>query len=107
MSAQITQIDLARPLESIAIQGRFGAIWIIVRWGIRPIGMLRWATRSLGEVLTPDVLEGLLAEQLGLQVLDLLRDPALRQPPPDFTPSMSVVICTRNRPEQLQRQVES
>src|SRR5438876_12135565 len=107
MGAQIVQIDLSRPLAPVEIDARHGAIWIVVRWGIRPIGMIRWATRPLGEVLTPDVLRTLLAEQLGLQVLDILRDPALRSPPPAFTPSISVVICTREHPEQLKRQLES
>jgi glycosyltransferase involved in cell wall biosynthesis len=44
---------------------------------------------------------------LGLQIIDVLRDPSLRQPPPKYTPSVSVVICTREHPDQLQRQLES
>jgi len=41
MAARILQIDLAKSLEPIRIQRRFSALWIVVRWGIRPIGWLR------------------------------------------------------------------
>src|SRR5947207_11305000 len=107
MAARILEIDLAKPLGPIRIHRRFSALWIVVRWGIRPIGWLRWRTNQMGDVLRPDMLQIMLADQLGLQIIDLLRDPTLRQPPSKYTPSMSVVICTREHPEQLDRQLAS
>jgi hypothetical protein len=107
MPARILQIDLSAPLQPIPVPKRYGALWIVVRWGIRPIGWLRWPCRKMGNLLQPDLLQVLLADQLGLQIIDLLRDPSLRQPPANFTPSMSVVICTREHPEQLRRQLQS
>jgi len=92
MPARILQIDLSTPLEPIPVPKRYGALWIVVRWGIRPIGWLRWPCRKLGNIVQPDTLRTLLADALGLQIIHLLRDPSLRDPPPNFTPSMAVVI---------------
>src|SRR5437762_9661087 len=108
MTAQVLQVDLSRPLVPIRTGKRYHVLWILVRFGVRPIGWLRWRRALVGDVLTPDVLQGLLADQLGLQIMDVLRNDTLRTTPrTSFTPSFSIVICTREHPDQLQRQLES
>src|SRR5690242_18970442 len=109
MSAHVLQIDLSKPLEPFKTDSRHAALWMVIRFGARPIGWLRWRRAVIGEVLTPDVLQGLIADQLGMQVIDLLRNPQLRAAPDisSYMPRISIVICTRECPEQLQRQLNS
>src|SRR5437867_12441066 len=109
MSAHVLQIDLSKPLTAIRPSARHGALWMVIRFGPRPIGWLRWRRAIIGETLTPDVLQGLIADQLGMQVMDLLRNPHLRAEPDisRYTPRMSIVICTREHPDQLERQLRS
>ena len=108
MAAQIFQVDLAHPLMPVFLNPRWQVVWILVRFGVHPIGWVRWRRATLGAVLTPDMIQGLISENLGMQVMDLLRDPKLRNPPPPrCQPSFSIVICTREHPDLLERQLRS
>jgi O-antigen biosynthesis protein len=103
--AAIVQIDFAKPLAPIAVP-RCGMVWALVRYGRRPVGWMRLRRSILGETFTPDMQRTLAGEGLSAQVLDAIAKRA-HQPPAVFAPSFSVVICTREHPELLNRQLES
>ena len=110
MAARVLQLDLNAPLAPIPTSDRYAALWILVRVGRRPIGWVRVRRAAVGHVITPDMLHALIAEQLGLQVIDAFRN-RLAELPEDVDasrlPSMSVVVCTREHPDVLERQLAS
>jgi glycosyltransferase involved in cell wall biosynthesis len=105
MSLQVIQVDISQPLQPIATSRRHGALWIVVRYGIRPIGMFRVRRNHVGEVFAPDMQRAMISESLGLQVHDVLRNRTFDLP--QHTPSASVVVCTREHPDVLERQLNS
>src|SRR5687767_8023051 len=110
MAARVLQIDLNAPLAPIPTSERYPALWILVRVGRRPIGWVRIRRAAVGNVITPDMLHAIVAEQLGMQVIDAFRN-RMADVPEDADdaklPSMSVVVCTREHPDVLERQLAS
>ena len=110
MAARVLQIDLNAPLAPIPTSERYAALWILIRVGRRPIGWVRVRRAAVGAVLTPDMQQRLIAEQIGLQVIDAFRN-RQHELPEDADesklPSMSVVVCTREHPDVLERQLNS
>jgi len=110
MAARVLQIDLNAPLAPIPTSERYPALWILVRVGRRPIGWVRIRRAAVGNVITPDMLHAIVADQLGMQVIDAFRN-RLADVPEDADesklPSMSVVVCTREHPDVLERQLAS
>ena len=110
MAARVLQVDLNAPLAAIPIPDRYAALWIRVRIGRRPVGWVRMRRAHVGDLVTPDVLHEQIAEQLGLQVLDAFRnrmDEVPEVPEGAKLPSISVVVCTREHADVLERQLES
>jgi hypothetical protein len=110
MAARVLQIDLNGPLAPIATSERYAALWILVRVGRRPIGWLRVRRAAVGAVLTPDMQHQLIADQIGLQVIDAFRNRQYELPEDADDaklPSMSVIVCTREHPDVLERQLNS
>ena len=110
MAARVLQIDLDAPLAPIPTSEKYAALWILVRVGRRPIGWVRLRRAAIGAVLTPDMQATLIADQIGLQVIDAYRNRQYENPENgdrSKLPSMSVVVCTREHPDVLERQLNS
>src|SRR5688500_5751606 len=107
MPVQVLEVDLAQPMKPIRTSPRHGAVWALARVGPRPIGWVRFPRAMVGKFITPDAFYTLAIEQVGLQWHDALRIAARERDVPLHTPPTSVVICTREHPELLRRQLES
>jgi glycosyltransferase involved in cell wall biosynthesis len=110
MAARVLQIDLDAPLAPIPTSERYAALWILVRVGRRPLGWVRVRRAAVGAVLTPDMQATLIADQIGLQVIDAYRNRQYELPEDgdrSKLPSMSVIVCTREHPDVLERQLNS
>lgn len=108
MSARILQVDLSQPLPAIELEPRYHALWLLVKFGPQPLGWVRSRTRRFGNRLTPDLLRGLIADSLWVQANDAARRRVFEWPAPLANPpSVSVVICTREHPDVLERQLRS
>lgn len=107
MAARIIQLDLARPIEPIRTARKYSAYWVMVRFGIKPLGWVRFRRAAVGEVVTADVIRGLIAQQIGPQVVDAVHQRVHLPPERPHRPPVSVIICTREHPDQLERQLES
>jgi glycosyltransferase involved in cell wall biosynthesis len=107
MAAQILQIDLAQPLPTIRAARRYTSLWLLVRFGPHPLGWVRCPVKRLGHRIKPDLLAQLIAETLYLQVHDAMRLRSFEPVASKNTPMISVVICTRERPDVLERQLRS
>lgn len=109
MAAQIFQIDLAEQLQPLQLRKKYAAGWILIRYNRRPIGWVKVRRTSTGGVITPDRVQQLAGEQIGVQVFDAIRaeanDGALSKGA--HTPPISVLVCTREHPEVLDRQLQS
>jgi glycosyltransferase involved in cell wall biosynthesis len=107
MAARVLEIDLAKPLAPIPTQRKYGAYWCLVRFGHRPVGWVRFRRAIVGNWIQPDYLRGLIAEQLGPQMIDALHRGTQLSHETPHTPPISVVICTREHPDQLLAQLKS
>src|SRR5687768_13250300 len=106
MPAQVLEVDLAKPMSPIRTSPRFGAVWVLARVGRRPIGWVRFPRAMVGKWITPDAFYTLAIEQVGLQWHDALRIRARERDVVPHTPSTSVVVCTREHPDLLERQLK-
>src|SRR5687767_8580593 len=103
MAARIFQIDLAEPLPTLRVEGRYNALWLLVRFGPQPLGWVRCPFKRFGDTVSPDLLGGLIGDNLWIQVHDAARNRAFEPSEQEqqataggrSLPSMSVVICTR------------
>jgi GT2 family glycosyltransferase len=108
MAAHIVQVDLAKPLPTIRTDvSRYTNLWILVRFGPQPIGWVRCRGKSFGGKITPDLLAQLIGDSLWLQINDAARLRTFEAQSPKRTPMISVVICTREHPAMLERQLRS
>jgi len=94
----LTDVDVSRELPRIDLGSDHDGVGIIIRWRRRPIGFVLHRV-SDGTSLSPDLVA---------QLLDGVTDAARRAAEPqsvgsDRTPSLTAVVCTRNRPEKLAR----
>src|SRR4051794_17581426 len=107
MAARVLQVDLAEPLAPIRTSPRYSAYWILIRYGRQPLGWARCRRAIVGNVITPDMQASLIGEQLGPQTLDAIRGRAFLPVANAQSPSFSIVICTREHPDLLERQLLS
>src|SRR3712207_4357068 len=107
VSAQIVQVDLAQPLPALRVGRRCRTLAILVKLAGRPLGWIRCRARKFGEEVAPDLLGRLIASHLSRQVEQALCDRRDEAAQPPHAPAISVVICTHERPEMLERQLQA
>src|SRR4051812_39271081 len=108
MATQISQVDLSRPLEPITLRRGYGALWILVRFGAQPLGWVKCSRTHVGSHLSVDAVGRMVAETLAMPVLDAARRRLFEtREAPAERPSFSVVVCTREHPDLLARQLAS
>jgi len=57
MAARVLQLDLSQPLPTIRTDGRFaryGMLWILVKFGVQPLGWVKCRAKQYGNVITPE-----------------------------------------------------
>jgi glycosyltransferase involved in cell wall biosynthesis len=109
MIIKIMQIDYRQPLQPIYVDSKYGWLFVVVCWGYRPLGMLRFQCPAHTRVVSTEQLRHEILQSFGWWlweakqsgVLDHLTDQ-----PGDAAgalPPISVVVCTRDRALSLQR----
>src|SRR5581483_5609415 len=120
---RMDDVEIGSPLPALSPGGQgtgtpYGSALCLVRLHGRPIGLIEVELPAAG--LTPDALAGRIQAELGEELARHRREDglppceldadgipgpsvprcvALREQPRDDAPTVSVVICTRNRPE--------
>jgi glycosyltransferase involved in cell wall biosynthesis len=104
MSIKMHELELSRGLTSIWGVGRYDAVRVLVRYFGRPLGWVYLANDNHAPVVTEEQLRYAVSDQLGSELIwtvlgnygDRIVDQQNRLQAP-----ISVVVCTRNRTEQL------
>lgn len=95
----VAEIDIARGVEQIALDPRYDTLWLLVRHGRRIMGWLRLQRPPYGFVYGADELRSAIQREFGWATLVAVT--VELTPPP--APPISVIVCTRDRPEPLRR----
>jgi glycosyltransferase involved in cell wall biosynthesis len=107
MPYTIAHLELTRPLPTVEIPVEHSGMALILRYRDRPIGLLLQAL-SPGCQFPPAQLEPLIAQAVGAKLLqEQIRAEILPSPAPEGFPSLSVAICTKDRPDNVARLLRS
>jgi glycosyltransferase involved in cell wall biosynthesis len=98
MLARIAEVDLLNPIELIALDPHYSELWLLVRMGRTPLGLLKLPRSAYGFVYQRSELWSAIERELGWNIWITKSGPAADPP----TPPISVVVCTRDRAEALQ-----
>lgn len=100
MSIFISEVDVQRGITAPAVPSDYAALWLLVRAGRQPLGLVRLARPPSGWDSLGDSLASVLETQMGPR-LRPAEVPAAGPPSVPAVP-ISVVVCTRDRAESLQ-----
>jgi len=115
MSYRIIEIEVTEPLPTISLSNKDTGMALILRRKHRPIGFLM-EPLSANSQITPENLAQLIAKEAGAKMLqETIREEltALEHQQEDAKtwrdafPSLTVAICTKDRPENLARCLQS
>ena len=108
MGYRLLQIELSQKLKAARLAIDQDGFGIVARWHDRPIGFCMVACRR-GQTLSPVALERIADKRFASAVLEARIGEALPTLFPAATakPSLSVVICTKDRAGRLTRLLES
>lgn len=95
----ITTIDLLKPLAPLHMTGHHD-LRVLVRVGHKPLGWLFFAQRQTA-VITAKEIKECIHDTFGWQVLPEIWKRSFIKPSIHNTPPITVIVCTRNRTEQL------
>ena len=102
-AVRVVQVELARGVGPVWTGGRYAAVQALVRHRGTPVGWVRVPCDGRVE-LSADVVREAVERQLGPRLPALVYGPAGQAPPTppsDELPPITVVVCTRDRPELL------
>ncbi len=100
---RLLDLDLEKPLPSIAFAPGEAGVGLVLRWRRRLVGYLLEERRGRASVTAEEVIR-LASTDAAVRVLEhRLREKLGPPQAPAPMPSVSVTICTRNRPESLDR----
>jgi glycosyltransferase involved in cell wall biosynthesis len=101
----LAEVELTQPAPSINLQQDTRGIGILVRLHDRPVAFFLLKTSGL---LTSDRLSQLVRENAGVEITaELLRRELVPAVPDEAFPSLTVAICTRNKPDLVKRAIHS
>lgn len=110
MPYRMIDLELSEPLPTVALAREQDGIGLLARWQGRVVGFAMKPTAP-GATLTAVEVRDIVEREFATRVLAARLDPVLaaRWPraQPGAVPSLSVAICTRDRPERLGRLLSS
>ncbi|MEH1827687.1 MAG: glycosyltransferase [Nostoc sp.] len=107
MSYSIIEIEVTQPLASISLSTKDTGIALILRRQERPIGFLMKALPASSQI-TPENLTQFIVEEAGTKILqESIREELTTFEHQIPLPSLTVAICTKDRPENLARCLQS
>lgn len=103
MPYALLDLDVTRPLPEVALAPDEDGLAVLVRRRGQPVGF--WLEPlAPGRRLTRAELEGRVAREMGEKLVrEALREELAAPPAADGFPSLTVAVCTKDRPEMLAR----
>jgi glycosyltransferase involved in cell wall biosynthesis len=105
MSIKLADIEINDPLPDIGDLGRYSALWVLVREKGIPLGYVR--LKKIGEEITRDQLKVAIAEQFPRESQPQDLHPVAESGRDPSHAYISVIVCTRFRPESLKRTLDA
>ena len=100
MPVKVLEIELSAGLRPIRLEERYDRVFALIRLRGRVLGCLRmWANPP---TITTEELQRAIWEQLNSEVIRNGLTPSL-PPVNEYRPRISVIVCTRNRSDDLRR----
>lgn len=107
MSYQIAQIEVTQPLPHLALSQSNTGLALVLRRKDRPIGFLMQELPPNSEI-TAEELAQWIAKEIGSKLLqESIREELISPANQEQFPSLTVAICTKDRPENLARCLDS
>jgi glycosyltransferase involved in cell wall biosynthesis len=106
MLIKIAEIDLRVPLQPIYVDARYNKLFVLLRWGYRPLGMLKLECMPHTKAFSVERLQHEISETVGWQLWEQAVSGTLDRldnSDDGSLPPISVVACTRDRPLSLER----
>ena len=104
---RLIDVDLAAPPRAVRLSPAHRGVAVVARWEGRPCGFAMHARRPGGRLEAPE-LTRLAVEAAGDQlVVERLRSELRPAPGAVPLPSVTVAVCTRGRPREVERLLES
>jgi GT2 family glycosyltransferase len=104
MGYRLVDVDVTRPLPALPLENGADGFGVLLRDGRRPLGFLLIASPNspVSADLAAAAAPGLLTERVRRALLDRADVTSAELPrDPPATPSVTVAVCTRNRPDDL------
>lgn len=103
MPYPIIHIEITKPLPCIQIKPEETGIALVIRYCDRPIGFII-KELTADSNLSQSALQTLLSEKMASKVIqEKIREELIKTPPPSSFPSLTVAICTKDRPDNVTR----
>ncbi len=107
MPYPILDIELSEPLPVIATRQEDTGIALVLRCGDRPIGFVLQPMLP-DQSLSAAALSELLSQQIGAKLLqEKIHQELIAAPPTNAFPTLTVAICTKDRPDNVKRCLSS
>ena len=103
MSYVIVQLEVTQPLSPVTLTAEHTGVALVLRRHDRLIGQLLQAVDTPG-IISPSQLEAWIAEAVGSKILQESLQDELQLPPTTVeTPTLTAAICTKDRPNNVER----
>lgn len=107
MHYTITDIEVTQPLPTLEVSGSGAGIALLLRRKERPIGFVMKGLPA-SNLITPENLAQIIAQEAGAKILqENIREELTAFEHQIPFPSLTVAICTKDRPENLARCLQS
>jgi glycosyltransferase involved in cell wall biosynthesis len=106
MLIKFAEIDATQPLQPIHVDARYSRLFILVRWGYLPLGMLRLQCGAGLRTFSVERLQDEILQTVGWQLWEQAVGGNLKElnaGADRSLPAISVIVCTRDRPLSLAR----
>jgi glycosyltransferase involved in cell wall biosynthesis len=106
MRIHFIEIDLQKPVKAVYLDDRYDKLRVLVLWDYLPLGIVDFGLPSGSNILSADQLMEKILKSIGSQIwgqavsgeLAIVDNRLNEESPP-----VSVVVCTRDRPQSLSR----
>lgn len=110
MLTKCVEIDISIPIQPIYVDNRYQHIFALICWQSRPLGVLVLPCHPELRTFSTEQLKQAILKQFGWGIWEEAVSGTLERPELPYSrplPSISVVVCTRDRARSLQKTLQS